>query len=45
MITPPIPGFSIAEIIDKQGVPDNSDAKTTGDYRDNHDFMITYRLR
>lgn len=45
MITPPINGFSIAEIIDKQGIPDNSDAKTTGEYRDNHDFMITYRLR
>lgn len=45
LITPPISGFEISEIQDRGAVPDNSDAKTTGEFRDNHDFMITYRLR
>jgi hypothetical protein len=45
LISPPIPGFVISEIQDRGAVPDNSDAKTTGEFRDHHDIMITYRLR
>lgn len=40
----PVNGIEICEIDDRGAIPDNSDA-TTGTYRDNHDFMITYRLR
>jgi hypothetical protein len=41
----PISGVEISDIEDRGAVPDNSDGQTTGTYRDNHDFMITYRLR
>ena len=41
----PVNGIEFSEIVDRGAVPDNSDGKTTGTYRDNHDFMITYRLR
>lgn len=38
-------GVEISAIDDQGGCPDNSDAKTTKEFRDNHDFKITYRLR
>lgn len=41
----PIAGIEFSEIDDRGAIPDNSDGKTTGTFRDNHDFMITYRLR
>lgn len=44
MITP-VNGVEFSEIEDMRAVPDNSDGKLTGTFRDNHDFMITYRLR
>jgi hypothetical protein len=44
MITP-VSGIEFSDIEDRGAVPDNSDAKTTREFRDNHDFMITYRLR
>lgn len=44
-LTTLVAGIEFSEIDDRGAVPDNSDGKTTGTYRDNHDFMITYRLR
>lgn len=41
----PVGGIVFSEINDRGAQPDNSDAKTTKEFRDNHDFMITYRLR
>jgi hypothetical protein len=38
-------GIEISEVDDRGSMPDNSDAKTTKECRDSHDFMITYRLR
>lgn len=38
-------GVEIADVDDRGAVPDNSDGPTTGTFRDNHDFKITYRLR
>jgi len=40
----PVTGIEFSEIDDRGSVPDNSDAKLP-EFRDNHDFMITYRLR
>lgn len=41
----PVNGIEFSEINDLGAVPDNSDGRTTGTFRDNHDFKITYRLR
>jgi hypothetical protein len=38
-------GIEIVDVDDMGAMPDNSDGKTTEEFRDNHDFMITYRLR
>jgi hypothetical protein len=43
-LTAPVAGIMFSEIDDRGSVPDNSDAKLP-EFRDNHDFMITYRLR
>jgi hypothetical protein len=40
-----VSGIEISEVDDRGSRPDNSDAKTTKEFRDSHDFMITYRLR
>lgn len=44
-LTALINGILLIDIVDRGAVPDNSDAKTTKEFRDSHDFMITYRLR
>jgi hypothetical protein len=40
-----INGIEFSDIVDQGAVPDNSDAYTTKEFRDHHDFKITYRLR
>ena len=40
-----VSGVVIVDIDDMGSIPYSSDGKTTGTFRDNHDFMITYRLR